>query len=275
MTEIPGERVLSTAGAAEQPSKAARVGAVVYRDAGPWSASVLALLRHYERVGFDGAPTVVGSGLSADGRETLAYLEGDSPHPRAWDDDALTAIGDLLRRAHLAGESFVEPPEAQWQPWFGRDLGGRRPVFGHCDLGPWNVVAGPDGPYAFIDWEFAGPTDALWDLAQTVWLNAQLHDDDIAEQHGLPPAGARAMHAGLLLDGYGLAARDRVGFVDRIIEFAVRDARAEAVDNSVTEWSASAVAPTGYPVMWAVTWRVRSAAWMIDNRTILERSIEG
>lgn len=33
------------------------------------------------------------------------------------------------------------PPDAAWKPWFGRSLPGSRPVFGHCDTEPWNVVA--------------------------------------------------------------------------------------------------------------------------------------
>jgi hypothetical protein len=264
---------LKTLGSGVQPSKAALVDGVVYRDAGPWSTTVLELLKHYERVGFTGAPRVVGSGVSADGRETVTYLDGTSPHPQAWDDAALPAIGRLLHDAHRAAATFSEPPQAQWQPWFGRDLVDQNPVIGHCDVGPWNVVVNAAGRYALIDWEYAGPTDALWELAQAVWLNAQLHDDDIAERHGLPPATERAKQASLLLDGYGLARKDRIGFVDTLIELAVRSARAEAATHTVTEQSTQAVTPTGYPVLWAITWRARSAAWMIDNRTLLDRAI--
>jgi hypothetical protein len=268
-----GPETLRTDGSGDQRSKATLVEGVVYRDAGAWSATVLDLLRHYERVGFTGAPRVVGSGMSADGRETVTYLEGTSPHPKAWDDEALFAVGRLLHDAHAAGADFTVPQVAKWQPWFGRDLVGRHPVIGHCDVGPWNVVANANGPYALIDWEYAGPTDALWELAQAVWLNAQLHDDDIAELHALPPAGERAKQAGLLLDGYGLARDDRAGFVDKLVELAVRSARAEAINHNVTEQSTEALPPTGYPVLWAITWRSRSAAWMIDNRTLLNRAI--
>lgn len=50
-----------------------------------------------------------------------------------------------------------------------------------------DVVAGTDSiPYALIDWEFAGPVDALVEVAHAAWLNAQLHDDDTAERCGLP-----------------------------------------------------------------------------------------
>ena len=239
----------------------------------PWAGTVRALLRHYERVGFSGAPRVVGSGVTPDGLDAVTWVEGTSAHPRAWPDDALPALGGLLRRAHDASATFTPPPDARWQPLFTRTLPGTRPVIGHGDVGPWNVLAQPDGGYALIDWEFAGPVDAVWELAQAAWLNAQLHDDDVAESHDLPAPAIRARQVRLLLDGYGLPGADRVGFVDKLIEFAVRAARAEAVDQQVTADS-PAVTATGFPVLWAITWRTRSAAWTLDHRRLLERALE-
>ena len=55
----------------------------------------MALLKHLEAVGFEGAPRPVGDGFDADGREAITYIPGTTPHPRAWDDDA---IGALVRR---------------------------------------------------------------------------------------------------------------------------------------------------------------------------------
>lgn len=244
------------------------------REGGPWSGSVLALLRHFEDAGFDGAPRIVGDGLDAAGRELLTYLPGSTPHPYAWPDPAMPALGELLRRAHDAGRGFVPAAEPSWRPWFGRGLLGDDPVIGHGDPGPWNVVAGGDGlPYALIDWEFSGPVDAVWELAHAAWLNAQLHDDDLADVLGLPPAAARAAQVALLLDGYGLPAARRAGFVDKMIETAVRSARAEAVDHAVDQDSTRAVTSTGYPLLWAITWRARDAAWMLDQRSLLERAI--
>ena len=64
-------------------------------------------------------------------------------------------------------------------------------------------------PVAFIDWATAGPTDRLDEIAAAAWLNAQLHDDDIAERQSLPDATARAAQLRLFADGYGLAAGGR------------------------------------------------------------------
>jgi aminoglycoside phosphotransferase (APT) family kinase protein len=269
------EVALAVSGSGTRPSKATRRGAVVHRQAGPWTPAVLALLRHFERVGFDGAPRVVGSGLASDGRETVTYIEGSSPQPHAWPGDAVAEIGHLLRAAHDATIGFAAPAGCEWQPWFGRDLPGARPVIGHCDLGPWNVIARDGRPVAFVDWEFAGPVDALWDLAQTAWLNAQLHDDDVAVLANLPEPAERARQLGLLLDGYRLEPADRAGFVDRMIEIAVHSARADAVDAGVSRDTATTTDASGYPFLWGIAWRVRSASWMLRNRAMLERAVSG
>lgn len=264
---------LHTAGSGTQVSKASLHGRVVYRDPGPWSATVLALLRHLEQAGFTGAPRVIGSGFAPDGREMVSYIDGSSPQPHPWTGDAVGEVGRLLSELHAASATFAPPPDATWWPWFGRDLPGSRPVFGHCDTGPWNIIARDGRPVALIDFEFAGPVDAVWELAQAAWLNAQLHDDDIAERHGLPGAAARARQLRLILDGYGLPRRDRDEFVDKMVAFAVHDARYEAVRCGIIPDTTSAVSPGGYPSAWAVTWRVRSASWMLTNRSLLQRAI--
>lgn len=267
-----GERRLAVPGEVRL-SRASRRGDVVYRDADPWSGSVLAFLRHLEQAGFAGAPRVIGDGFAPDGREMLSYIDGVSPQPYAWADDAVAGVGSLLAGLHAAAASFTPPDGATWRPWFGRALPGSRPVFGHCDTGPWNIIARDGQPVALIDFEFAGPVDAWWELAQAAWLNAQLHDDDVAEMHGLPDAAARARQLRLILDGYGLPRRDRAGFVDAMITFAVHDARAEAVNAGVTPQVACAATADGYPFAWGITWRVRSASWMLTNRSVLERAL--
>jgi hypothetical protein len=273
--EQPGsETPLWIAGSGERDSKARRREGVVLREAGPWSATTLALLRHLENVGFSGAPRVVGDGFIEDGREMLSFVPGESPQPHPWSDEAVFEVGRLLRDLHRATASFDPPPAAVWQTWFGRELPGSIPVISHCDLGPWNVIAREGRPVAFVDWEFAGPVDADWDVAHTGWLNAQLHDDDVAEQHGLGSPHDRARQLRLLLDGYELPSRRRRGFVDKMVEFAVHSARDEAVQAGVTPESA-AVDASGYPVLWGVTWRTRSASWMLRHRSVLEDAIGG
>jgi hypothetical protein len=62
-----------------------RVGATVRRPPGENAAFVHALLRHLERVGFTGAPRLLG--LDEAGREILTFVEGEVVH----DDSELSA----------------------------------------------------------------------------------------------------------------------------------------------------------------------------------------
>ena len=264
MSEKPTKEILLTGGGR---TPVFRKGNTVFRETGPWAPTVHALLRHLERVGYAGAPRVVGSGFDARGRETLTYIEGEFVHPGPWPEEAMPHLGRLLRNLHQATESFLVPDNAVWRPWYGRRLGGPDRVIGHCDMGPWNIVARNRFPVALIDWEVAGPVDPIFDLAQTCWLNAQLHDDDVAERQGLPSADVRARYVRTILDGYELSRSQRVGFVDRIIEFAVHDAAEQVIETNVTPETQD---PTP---LWAITWRTRGAAWMLRHRAMLQRSL--
>jgi len=107
----------------------------------------------------------------------------------------------------------------------------------------------------------------LGDLAQACWLNAQLHDDDVAEAQGLAALEVRARHLRWIVEGYELPKAQRIGFVDKMIEFAVQDAASEAIEAGVTPDTAEATA------LWGVAWRVRSAAWMLRHRTVLQAAL--
>jgi hypothetical protein len=98
-------------------------------------------------------------------------------------------------------------------------------------------------------------------------MNAQLHDDDVAELQGLSPLVDRARHVRLILDGYEMPSAERVGFVDKMIEFAVHDAADEAIQASVTPDTSDPAA------LWGITWRTRSAAWMLRHRSTLQSAL--
>jgi hypothetical protein len=245
-----------------------RRGDVVVRDTGPWTPAVHTLLRHLERVGFAGAPRLVGDGLDPSGRETLTFIEGEFTQPGPWSLDGVFAVGRLLRDLHEATASYHPPVDAVWFPWHGRDLGGPRRVIGHCDVAPWNIVARDGRPVALIDWETAGPTDPLVELAQACWLNAKLHDDVVAGLEQLPPLADRAAQLRAVVDGYGLAAGERAGFVDRIVEFVMCDIANEADDAGVTPDL------TEHPYgLWAMAWRARAGAWIVRNRRVLQNAL--
>ena len=212
------------------------------------------------------SPRVIGEGFDASGRETLKYVEGDM-HPQAWPNDSFHRLGQMLRDLHIATASFRVPLGAVWRPWYGRDLKGSHPVIGHCDTGPWNIVALEDIPIALIDWEEAGPVDAQFELAQACWLNAQLYDDDLAEKMKLGSPFQRARQVRALLDGYELTSRDRRGFGDKLLQCALLDAASEAIEAEITSETVDGHA------LWAITWRTRSAAWICRNKAILESAL--
>ena len=198
----------------------------------------------------------------------LTFIEGEFTQPGPWSLDGAAGLGSLLRDLHLATRSFSPPPDAVWFPWRGRDLGSPVKVIGHCDVAPWNIVARDGLPVALIDWETAGPVDPLVELAQLAWLNAKLHDNVVAEREHLPPLADRARQLAAVVDAYGLTARQRRGFLDRIIEFAICDTAWEADDAAITPET------TQHPIaLSAMASRARSAAWMIRHRRTLEAAL--
>lgn len=239
---------------------------IVFRQAGPWSKTTIALLRHLEQEGFDYAPRIIGDGFDEKGREMLTFVPGESPHPYAWSDEALPVVGMMLKKLHLAAATFSPPADAQWRPWFGRTLG-QPSVIGHCDTGAWNIIARQGLPIALIDWEEAGPVDPLIELAQASWLNALLFDDDLAEKLGLGSVEARGKQVKLLLDGYELPLARRLGFISLVRDFATLNAANEISANLPLQATDPAA------LLDAVIWRSRSAAWLVKHHDTLDRIV--
>lgn len=136
---------------------------------------------------------------------------------------------------------------------------GRR-IISHCDTAPWNIVARHGLPVALIDWEFAGPTDPLVELAQACWLNTKLHDDIVAELEGLPPLADRAMQLRAMVDAYGLPRADRTKMFELMVEFVISEIAWETDDARVTPDMT-----THHVGLWAMAWQARSARWLLRS----------
>jgi hypothetical protein len=244
-----------------------RRGDLVLREGKPWSATVLAFLRHLEAEGFDAAPRVIGTGFDAQGRETLGFIEGELLHPAPWREEDFPVIGSMLRRLHTAGRAFRVPDDAVWPPSFLRGLGTSHAVFGHCDPTPGNILVREGRPVGLIDWDNAGPVDPLIELAHCCWTNAQLYDDDVAERQGLASAETRARHVKLICEGYGLASAPRRALVRAMIDVAIADAADEAIAGGITPET------TDPAKLWGIACRARSAAWMVRQRSMLEQAL--
>jgi Phosphotransferase enzyme family len=184
-----------------------RIGDTVRRPQGEWSPAVHALLRHFEAVGFDGAPRYLG--VDEQGREILSFVQGrPGVAPLPDDDGVLVALGRLLRRMHEAVVDFEPPQDAAWF------TGGEGPLICHRDLFPPNVILRNGEPVALIDWDFAGPGEPLDDVVSAASHWVPLRTDH--EKWGLP-AGRKPERVRLLCDAYGLPAGDRARFVDKAV----------------------------------------------------------
>lgn len=181
------------------------VDGTVRKPAQPWTPAVQSLLRHFEAVGFDGAPRALGV---RDGVEVLSYVVGERSYDPA--DEVVAEVGRLVRRMHDAQVGFVRPRDARWQVLPDAVPGDE--VVCHNDLLGANVVSRAR-PLAFIDWELAAPGPRGVDLVAPAAYWAPLRPDDDAARHGLP-TDRRGKRLRLLLDAYGY--EDRAGFLDLV-----------------------------------------------------------
>lgn len=208
-------------------TRVVRVGNTVRRPAGFWSASVDALLRHLNEVGYEGAPRSLGfDGL---GRHVVEYVEGDVPMPFLPNDHLAAArrVGALIRDFHDASAEFVPPAGARWNVVIPPD---RHDLVIHHDLAPWNLVCGADR-WVFIDWDAAGPGSRLWDLAYAAHGFVPL-------QPGTPVALAGARLAALA-DGYRLDEEGRRRLADLLVRriMSMYDLLAEGHQSGVQPWA--------------------------------------
>jgi Ser/Thr protein kinase RdoA (MazF antagonist) len=188
------------------------VDGTVRRPAGPWTPAVHALLRHFERVGFDGAPRAIGTEGDA---EVLAYVHGETaaeaPQPT---EEAVFALGRLVRAMHDAQDGFVPPADAQWHTLPGAVAGNE--VICHNDVLGHNILFRERTPVALIDWELAAPGVRLTDVAAaTIWF-APLRADANALRYGLP-TDRRIERIRALADGYQLDAAARRRLLDHAL----------------------------------------------------------
>jgi hypothetical protein len=168
--------------------------------------------------GFEGASFPVG--IDEDGRERLVFIDGDVPlvpYPD-WSqtDTALASTAKLLRGLHDAARGF-DPRGFTWDHALADPAGGS--LVCHNDLELSNIVFRDGVAVGFLDFEFAAPGRAVYDLAHLARLCVPIDDDFDQARLGWRPAD-RPARLRLVADAYGLG----------------RDGRAElltAVDDAV------------------------------------------
>lgn len=244
-------------------TRVVQVEDTVRRELGPWSPAVHALLRHFESVGFDGAPRFLG--IDEQQREVLSYVEGEPGHaPVPAGDEVLSALGDLLRRLHLAQAAFEPPADAIWQSFPGATPGGD--VVCHNDLFWTNVIFRDGLPVALIDWDVAVPGSRLLDIGSAASYWAPLRADTEAETWGLP-TDRRGKRLRLLCEAYGLDAEERLRLLDEL------PARRRLGYEAHRVWGGIERRP-GWREMWDAGSGERilgNLAWLEEQRAELER----
>lgn len=141
---------------------AVRVGDTVRRATGAWTEAVHALLE-YLSTRVPGVPRVLG--YDDHGREMLSYLHG-----RVVDIDSellsteqIVSVVSWTRNFHEAVADFRHPG-----PW--RYFPAAEPsLIGHNDIAPYNVCFEGDEVVGVFDWDLAGPTTPLLELAFIAW----------------------------------------------------------------------------------------------------------
>lgn len=148
---------------------AVRIGGTVRRPTGPWTPAVHRLLGRLAEQDVPAVPRVLG--IDARGREVLTYLPG-----RVVDVDTellteaqLVALAGWARRLHDAVAGFDDPG-----PWrfFELSTGGAAPqdrLVGHNDLAPYNCCFLGDRLVGVFDWDMAGPSTRVFELAHLAW----------------------------------------------------------------------------------------------------------
>jgi hypothetical protein len=244
-----------------------RVGDTVRRVTGTWTPAVHALLQHLERVGFGGAPRV--RGIDDHGREILTFIDGAVPYapevPREiWSDDALAHAAQLTRQYHDAAATFDPPAGADWRYLPGAPRRGE--IVCHNDLAPWNTVYDRNLPFAFIDWDFAAPAPALWDVAYAAWRFVPLNYNGVpGSEQGLD-VGEYARRLRLFCDEYGLG--ERQGLLDVVMH------RQRVMFETVRVWGQAGI--PGFLEMWQsghAEMPLRDAAFVLAARRELEASL--
>jgi len=139
-----------------------RIGGTVHRTTGPWTAAVHALLGFLSSR-LEHVPRVLG--FDEQGREVLTFLPG-----RVVDIDTesltpgqIDSLVSWTRSFHEVVAGFGHPG-----PWRCPRVP-QASLIGHNDIAPYNVCFDGDEVAGVFDWDLAGPTTPLMELAFIAW----------------------------------------------------------------------------------------------------------
>jgi Ser/Thr protein kinase RdoA (MazF antagonist) len=177
-------------------------------------------LKALRQEGFRKAPVPVG--LEGDGRERLWFIEGDvplTPYPSwAQSERALSSVAALMCAFHEAARS-VKVANGAWNTELADPAGGS--LICHHDVCLENVVFQDGIAVALLDFDFAAPGRAVYDLAQFARMCVPLEEDESAARLGWTAAD-RPSRLRLVADTYGLDAADRTLLLEVLADLMSR-----------------------------------------------------
>jgi Ser/Thr protein kinase RdoA (MazF antagonist) len=158
-------------------------------------------------------------GTTADGtREILGYLPGDSGYPPlslAWrSEGTLISVAGAVRELHDVTQGFVAPEPERWHRV---ELAVPAVIdcIGHGDLAPWDILLDGTRVTGIIDWDTAGPSNRVWDLAYLAHHLVPFHPTEDLAGFGWDTEPDRAGRLQLLAGAYGHDVR-----AEQIVDFA-------------------------------------------------------
>jgi Phosphotransferase enzyme family len=195
---------------------AVRIGDTVRRLTGPWTPAVHALLG-YLAPRVPHVPQVIG--FDDQRREVLSYLPGHvvdiGTGARTLSVAQVVSVVRWTRAFHDAVTGFSYPGPWRFFPVTSPSL------IGHNDIAPYNVCFDGDELAGVFDWDLAGPSTPLLELAFIAWNcvplwrdigpgNAAARLEVISATYGAVPAGeilrAVPFRIQTMLDGIPVAA---------------------------------------------------------------------
>lgn len=194
-----------------------RFGDEVIRTPVPAASNIHKLFDHFWSQGVSLTPRFLG--WTEEGKERLSFIPGNTGYPpisgEIRSDEALINVARAIRTAHDASVSFMIEDALPWN-----SLEVCKPVveecIGHGDLAPWNFVFEGTQVVGIIDWDTAGPSDRLWDLAYAAYQFVPFHSPETMAAFGWSKEPERARRLALFLDAYGMPGRER-----EIVDLAV------------------------------------------------------
>jgi thiamine kinase-like enzyme len=211
------EEVLLTGG--RVTAEVVRKGNLIYRSMCKNSFFVHQVLRFLEKNEVACAPKYWG--IDEKNREMLDYIDGTVPDNLGmFSTKQCCQAVQIIKRLHACLHQFPQCPEGL--------------TVCHNDLSPCNFVFRDEHPIAVIDWDAAAFGHPLDDLAYAVWMWLDIGNE--AYSNTFIKARMEAM-----LDAYGVPAKERSSFGQRIFRQMERVGRAvfptEEQTNATRLWT--------------------------------------